>query len=84
MGLIGAPTGTVLALTCEAPLLDRWGHRAALLTGIPLVARVLLMVLLAGCQLASYSPDPYLSPDGFAVMGMGTSAIFPLAMSAAA
>ena len=48
------------------------------------VARVLLLVLLAGCLIVSLSPWPYLSQAGFAAMGMGTSAIFPLAMSAAA
>ena len=48
------------------------------------VARVLLLVLLAGCLIVSLSPWPYLSLAGFAAMGMGTSAIFPLAMSAAA
>ncbi len=48
------------------------------------VARVLLVVLLAGCLIVSLSPWPYLSLAGFAAMGMGTSAIFPLAMSAAA
>ncbi len=48
------------------------------------VARVLLAVLLVGCLLVTFSPLPYLSLLGFAAMGMGTSAIFPLAMSAAA
>ena len=48
------------------------------------VARVLFLVLLAGCLVVSFSPLPYLSLAGFAAMGMGTSAIFPLAMSAAA
>jgi MFS family permease len=45
---------------------------------------VLLVVLLVGCLIVSLSPWPYLSLAGFAAMGMGTSAIFPLAMSAAA
>lgn len=48
------------------------------------VARVLLVVLLVGCVTVSLSPWPYLSLAGFAAMGVGTSAIFPLAMSAAA
>ncbi len=48
------------------------------------VARVLLLILLAGCLIVSFSPYPHLSLAGFAAMGMGTSAIFPLAMSAAA
>ncbi|MEO8244448.1 MAG: MFS transporter [bacterium] len=48
------------------------------------VARVLFVILLAGCLLVTFSPLPHLSLLGFAMMGMGTSAIFPLAMSAAA
>ena len=48
------------------------------------VARVLLVVLMVGCVVVAVSPWPYLSLAGFAAMGMGTSAIFPLAMSAAA
>ncbi len=48
------------------------------------VARFLFAVLGAGCVVVSFSPWPYLSLLGFAAMGMGTSAIFPLAMSAAA
>jgi MFS family permease len=48
------------------------------------VARFLFLVLLAGCLIVTFSPWPYLSLAGFAAMGMGTSAIFPLAMSAAA
>ena len=48
------------------------------------VARVLYMVLLAGCLTVYFSPFALLSLLGFAAMGMGTSAIFPLAMSAAA
>ena len=54
LGLIGAPIGTLLALTFASPLLDRSGDRAALLAGIPLMARALLVVLLAGRLLASY------------------------------
>ena len=48
------------------------------------VAWVLLVVLMVGCVVVAVSPWPYLSLAGFAAMGMGTSAIFPLAMSAAA
>lgn len=48
------------------------------------VARVLLLVLGAGCLVVTFSPWAWLSLLGFAAMGMGTSAIFPLAMSAAA
>jgi MFS family permease len=38
LGLIGAPVGTLIALTFAGPLLDRVGYRAALLTLIPLSA----------------------------------------------
>ena len=38
LGLIGAPTGTLIALTFAAPWLERLGFRRALLTGIPLLA----------------------------------------------
>jgi MFS family permease len=48
------------------------------------VARVLLSVLGVGALIVFFSPDPWLSLFGFALMGIGTSAIFPLAMSAAA
>lgn len=48
------------------------------------VARVLLCVLLVGCLLVTFSSDMVLSLLGFALMGMGTAVIFPLAMSAAA
>jgi MFS family permease len=48
------------------------------------VARILLTVLALGCALVSFSGLPWLSLLGFALMGVGSSAIFPLAMSAAA
>jgi MFS family permease len=48
------------------------------------VARVLLGILLAAVLVVFFSPWPILSLVGFAGMGVGTSAIFPLAMSAAA
>jgi MFS family permease len=49
-----------------------------------LVARVLLSVLALGDVLVFVSGAPWLSLLGFALMGVGSSAIFPLAMSAAA
>ncbi|GHA22723.1 MFS transporter [Devosia pacifica] len=49
-----------------------------------LVARTLLSVLGIGTLIVFFSPFPMLSLLGFALMGVGTSAIFPLAMSAAA
>ena len=48
------------------------------------VARVLLCVMAAGVLLVFFSPAPLLSLLGFALLGIGTSAIFPLAISAAA
>ena len=48
------------------------------------VARVLLTVLGAGTALVFTAPAAWAALLGFALMGIGTSAIFPLAMSAAA
>lgn len=48
------------------------------------VARVLLAVLGAGTALVFAAPAAWAALLGFALMGIGTSAIFPLAMSAAA
>jgi MFS family permease len=48
------------------------------------VARALLSVLGAGATLVLLAPSPAAALLGFAMMGVGTSAIFPLAMSAAA
>ncbi len=49
-----------------------------------LVTRTLLSVLAVGCLLVYLTLNPALSLLGFALMGVGSSAIFPLAMSAAA
>ena len=48
------------------------------------VAQVLTGVLGAGLALVAWAPHPALALVGFALMGVGTSAMFPLAMSAAA
>jgi MFS family permease len=48
------------------------------------VARILLGVLGVGVLLVFFAPSDWLALVGFALMGMGTSVIFPLAMSAAA
>lgn len=48
------------------------------------VARTLLSILGIGALLVFFAPGPWAALLGFALMGVGTSAIFPLAMSAAA
>jgi MFS family permease len=48
------------------------------------VSRVLLWVLGTGVLLVFFAPIDWLALVGFALMGVGTSVIFPLAMSAAA
>jgi MFS family permease len=48
------------------------------------VARLLMGILMLGTLIVFFSPWPIFSLVGFAVAGIGTSAIFPLAMSAAA
>ena len=49
-----------------------------------LVSRVLLSGLGAGALLVFFAPADWLALVGFALMGVGSSVIFPLAMSAAA
>lgn len=48
------------------------------------VARVLLATMAMGVLLVFFSPAPLVSMLGFALLGIGSSAIFPLAISAAA
>lgn len=48
------------------------------------VARVLLGSMAAGVLLVFLSPAPFVSMLGFGLLGIGSSAIFPLAISAAA
>ena len=48
------------------------------------VSRALLGVLGVGVLLVFFAPSDWLALVGFALMGVGTSVIFPLAMSAAA
>lgn len=56
--------------------LSRWG---------PLVtARVLLIILAAGATVVVVSSHAYISLAGFALIGIGASALFPIAISAAA
>lgn len=48
------------------------------------VARALLAILLVGSLLVFFAPLQWLAYVGLALIGVGTSALFPLAMSAAA
>ncbi|MBJ7577414.1 MFS transporter [Devosia sp. MC532] len=48
------------------------------------VARVLLTILLIGTLIVFWAPSAIASYLGFALIGVGSSALFPLAMSAAA
>jgi MFS family permease len=48
------------------------------------IARVLLSIVAVGVVLVFYAPSEWIALTGFALLGIGTSAIFPLAMSAAA
>lgn len=48
------------------------------------LARTLLFILLIGSVMVTLSPAPWISLVGFALMGLGSSTIFPQAMSAAA
>lgn len=48
------------------------------------VARVLVLTLGVGAVLVTFAVHPAMALLGFALMGMGTSVVFPLAMSAAA
>jgi len=47
-------------------------------------ARLLILVLGVGTITVVFSPSPWISLFGFALIGIGTSALFPLSMSAAA
>jgi MFS family permease len=48
------------------------------------IARLLLGVLGAGCVAVTFATAPWVALAGFALIGAGTSALLPLAMSAAA
>ena len=69
-----------LAQACTRYLADRPVERHS----PRVVAQVLLAVLGLGNLLVVLAPHPALALLGFALMGMGTSVLFPLAMSAAA
>jgi MFS family permease len=48
------------------------------------VAQVQLYVLLVGCLMVTFAPEWHIALIGFALMGIGSATMFPLAMSAAA
>lgn len=58
------------------PIVARFGPRR--------VAMVLLSIASPGVLLVGYAPMPELALAGFALMGIGCSAVYPLAVSAAA
>jgi MFS family permease len=58
------------------PFVERFGPST--------VARTLLSLLGVGCLMVFFAPNDITALVGFALMGCGTSVIFPLAMSAAA
>jgi MFS family permease len=72
---LGALTQGVTRFFAD-PFVERYGPSN--------VSRVLLSVLGIGCLLVFFSPAAIVSLIGFGLMGVGTSVIFPLAMSAAA
>lgn len=65
-----------LARLTVDPVVDRHGAR--------LVGRVLLTVAALGIAMAWLAPSPSLALIGFALMGAGCSAVYPMAVSAAA
>ena len=79
VGALAVATGA-FAQAVTRYLADRHVERHSPAT----VARVLLTVLGVGTTLVFVAPHPALALLGFALMGMGTSVLFPLAMSAAA
>jgi MFS family permease len=64
-----------MRLTAD-PIVARFGPR--------LVAMVLLSIASVGVLMVGYAPMPEMALAGFALMGIGCSAVYPLAVSAAA
>lgn len=80
-GLAGLAVATgALAQGLTRFMADRFVERHSPMS----VARVALCVLMAGVVLVVLALHPAISLLGFALMGAGTSVMFPLAMSAAA
>jgi MFS family permease len=65
----------VMRLTAD-PIVARFGPRR--------VAMVLLSIASVGVLMVGYAPMPEVALAGFALMGIGCSAVYPLAVSAAA
>lgn len=61
---------------CADPIVSRFGPRH--------VAMVLLGLAALGVLMVGYAPIPEIALAGFALMGIGCSAVYPLAVSAAA
>jgi MFS family permease len=57
-------------------LVDRFGPRA--------VATAMLAIAATGTLIIGFSPTPWLALAGFAMIGLGSSGVYPLAISAAA
>ena len=72
---LGAMTQSVVRYFAD-PVVDRYGPVR--------VARTMLILLGIGALMVTFAPTPTVALLGFALMGIGTSSIFPLAMSAAA
>lgn len=58
------------------PFVDRFGPRA--------VATTLLLIAACGTLLIGFAQHPYMALAGFALIGLGSSGVYPLAVSAAA
>lgn len=76
MGLAFAAGFQALTRYLADPVVDRFGPVK--------VAQVLLSLLGLGCLVVVLAPVAWLALLGFALIGIGSSSIFPLAMSAAA
>lgn len=77
--------GAAVATGAAAQALARWVADGFVHRHGPLrVARTLHALLGVGAAAVLLAPHPALALLGFALMGVGTSAVFPLAMSAAA
>ncbi|MDB5473127.1 MAG: transporter [Devosia sp.] len=61
---------------CADPVVAIWGPRR--------VAMVLLGLAGVGALMVGYAPSPEIALAGFSLMGIGCSAVYPLAVSAAA